>query len=686
MSSPSSADKKAVLDTERAVNEQYIRLMEEKLEKQPSLIKEISVMQSQHWTTAGLPRPGLDPGALSAVIGRVALEDDHSLDDHVRDSIYIAGWRIETDEFETVNWAAPIASIFFEGRDAPYELASSVLARRTFVLRLGDLVDFHDDVEEVGTQPFERVRRKLEIPAAPGRQSSAPVQVPTEEAEERPEAQQEPLVVDAPPEVAEEPVVAPEPQAEEQPAEVEEVPDGLVTSIAGRLGGLRAAGAVAEVIDMPKTGRMGSVLPTMQPEQYHLVSWSPTLPLIVQGQPGTGKTVVAAHRAVWLTSEEREGDRIARLAIIGPSDHYVDHVAPIVSELKEPVAEVRVISLPSMLQRMAGLPNRPKPGPIERIESMWELGRGVEQAVRAMTDRPKSGRMDKRVRAVVERFKSSDLSMVTNTEVRDWLGDLPSWTTLITEARYLPMLASVALALDPRAAGESVGHLIVDEAQDVRPLEWSILTKSLMKSGGEMTLLGDMNQRRSDWTASSWNELATTLELTDDGGESPIEVLETGYRSTKQILRFANSLLPRGDRGEQSLRDGPDPTVRKVREADRTQIVVDEAEALARRHRGFIAIIAVDPKPCGIELRRRHWVRGRFQNSWVKDDHTIVLLMPDEARGLEFDAVVVVEPADIPDNVGRQGVLYTALTRANQELSVVHSNPLPKELRGRVAR
>jgi DNA helicase IV len=58
-----------------------------------------------------------------------------------------------------------------------------------------------------------------------------------------------------------------------------------------------------------------------------------------------------------------------------------------------------------------------------------------------------------------------------------------------------------------------------------------------------------------------------------------------------------------------------------------------------------------------------------------------MVLSPDEARGLEFDGAVVVEPADFPQNYGRRGPLYTALTRPNRELSVVHAKPLPDALR-----
>ncbi len=57
------------------------------------------------------------------------------------------------------------------------------------------------------------------------------------------------------------------------------------------------------------------------------------------------------------------------------------------------------------------------------------------------------------------------------------------------------------------------------------------------------------------------------------------------------------------------------------------------------------------------------------------------VLSADDARGLEFDAVVVVEPIDFPKNLGRRGLLYASLTRANRSLAVGHSRALPDELR-----
>ena len=88
-----------------------------------------------------------------------------------------------------------------------------------------------------------------------------------------------------------------------------------------------------------------------------------------------------------------------------------------------------------------------------------------------------------------------------------------------------------------------------------------------------------------------------------------------------------------------------------------------------------------EPRPISDAFRNAGWSRGEFRDSWKLGDRTIFVFHPDRARGLEFDGVVVVEPDSFPQNVGRDGVLYTSLTRATQELSVVYSGAMPKNLR-----
>ena len=111
--------------------------------------------------------------------------------------------------------------------------------------------------------------------------------------------------------------------------------------------------------------------------------------------------------------------------------------------------------------------------------------------------------------------------------------------------------------------------------------------------------------------------------------------------------------------------------------------VVLEATQLMKRLPGrSVAIISADIDQIVTALRRA----GRSTQPdglhlWSGPDGVIRLLSHDQARGLEFDGVVVVEPANFPSNEGRLGSLYTSLTRANKELVVVNHKALPSALR-----
>ena len=120
------SDRQAVLDAERAVNEQYLYEIEQSLAKQPKHINQVAIAQSQRWTESSLPRPRIDHNATAAIIGRVALHKGHPYSDDLGQTFYVASWRVERDEFETVNWAAPVAGLYFEGHSSEYPIASSI--------------------------------------------------------------------------------------------------------------------------------------------------------------------------------------------------------------------------------------------------------------------------------------------------------------------------------------------------------------------------------------------------------------------------------------------------------------------------------------------------------------------------------------------------------------------------------
>ncbi|MFM8858217.1 MAG: ATP-binding domain-containing protein [Actinomycetota bacterium] len=242
-----------------------------------------------------------------------------------------------------------------------------------------------------------------------------------------------------------------------------------------------------------------------------------------------------------------------------------------------------------------------------------------------------------------------------------------------------PLIAFIHWEIQKPDSLRFVEHVIVDEAQDVTPLEWLLLDE--INEADAWTILGDLNQRRSDHTLATWAEV---LEVIAIERETPIRKMQRGYRSTRPILEYANQLLPRDQRPVFAFQEsGPLPTIRKVRERDLGDRALDELERLLDAYpSGTVAAICQTPSVVTNSLRIVGWVNdGRNRSIWTKGDRAVNILVPDAARGLEFDAVVVVEPAAFPTRYGRLGTLYTALTRANRELAVVHATPLPKSLK-----
>lgn len=311
----------------------------------------------------------------------------------------------------------------------------------------------------------------------------------------------------------------------------------------------------------------------------------------------------------------------------------------------------------------------------------------VQMASPVFRKGPKKAPRDNRdpVRDVYELLRANGTKtrrLSSNPDEIEWMRKLPSFESA-TQRRYLPLLAQCKLAAKPVADADRYDHIIIDEAQDVSPIEWTVLSQFLRK-GGRWTLVGDMNQRRSDVTYGSWKQIASHLAFADlDSFEA--QIMSRGYRSTGAILRFADRLLPAKERGNQTVQEDGDPVQgrRVTRAAELVGSAVETAAALARKHSdGSTAIITVTPHETIRELGRQGWRRpGASQQQWAKGNLTLRLHVPESARGLEFDAVVVIEPGAFPANLGRTGPLYTSLTRANKELAVVWHRDLPEGLR-----
>jgi DNA helicase IV len=226
--------------------------------------------------------------------------------------------------------------------------------------------------------------------------------------------------------------------------------------------------------------------------------------------------------------------------------------------------------------------------------------------------------------------------------------------------------------------GRAYGHAVVDEAQDLSAMELRAVARRCPSRS--MTVLGDLAQATTPGAQSSWDDVVVHL---GSPATASIEVLELGYRVPGPILDVANRLLPivaPGVRPARSVRaDGDPPTIVGVDPGElpgRTGAVVAALAGLWGSV-GVIAPIGLHG-PIGDSLAAAGVAYGTGERGGLGG--VVTLLGPPEAKGLEFDAVVVVEPGAVFDDERGGRLLFVALTRAVQELVVVHAAPLPTAL------
>jgi DNA helicase IV len=253
------------------------------------------------------------------------------------------------------------------------------------------------------------------------------------------------------------------------------------------------------------------------------------------------------------------------------------------------------------------------------------------------------------------------------------------WPKPPRSVRSAPWSDADAVLVD-EAAGlmerlPSFGHVVVDEAQDLSPMQARALARR--SEHGSLTVLGDLAQGTADWAATDWAATLAHLGKPD----AAVAPLSTGFRVPAAVLALANRLLPAlavNVPPAVSLRHDGDLAVRQV--PDVAQALMHEVRtALARE--GSVGVIAAD---AAAEKLRAHLTGGGIDLAEVDDPRAAarVSVVPASlAKGLEFDHVVVVEPAAIvaaePRGLHR---LYVVLTRAVSRLTVIHTEPLPAAL------
>ncbi|MFI1660567.1 HelD family protein [Streptomyces sp. NPDC020472] len=493
-------------------------------------------------------------------------------------------------------------------------------------------------------------------------------------------------------------------------------------------------------IERPRVGPMRDIAATIQPEQDDLVRSDPAASLCVQGAPGTGKTAVGLHRAAYLLYTHPQRIRRSGLLVLGPHRAFLSYIAEVLPSLGEtgirqatldeevarhPVraeddeAAARVkhdARMAELLHR--ALYGRVDPAPAEDLtvpdgSYHWRLPAeelaAIVSAVREEAPPYATGR--ERVRARVVRALQLRAERRSGPMGAAWARRIERaravtafldacWPKTVPEEVLAEVLtdpadpglteaelAAIRWARPPRSyrsarwtaadlvlldelAGlierpEGYGHVVVDEAQDLSPMQCRAIARRT--EFGSLTVLGDLAQGTTPWAARAWDEQLAHLGKPG----TPVVPLTLGYRVPAAIVDLANRLLPRlgadVPAGRSVRRDG-EVTVHRTadlaagaREAVRAALAAEGSVGVVTADH-LVDAVAEAVRSCGAPER-------------------VTVLPATVVKGLEFDHVVVVEPAAIVAAEARgPNRLYVVLTRAVSRLALVHEAELPEFL------
>ena len=199
-------------------------------------------------------------------------------------------------------------------------------------------------------------------------------------------------------------------------------------------------------------------------------------------------------------------------------------------------------------------------------------------------------------------------------------------------------------------------------------------------SMGRATLVGDIAQATGPTRFHDWVDLLDAVAV---DAESRIAELAIGYRVPRQIMDLASQLLPRIAPEifvPRAVREGPeDPRLRPIDEPDLATALVSEVNSRLEGERS-VGVIVPQPQ---LDRIRAVLTEGGLQAGDVLTDglaRQVTVLSPAQAKGLEFDHVIVVEPVAITGPDEDWAYVYIALTRATRTLSVLYSTPDPFEV------
>ncbi|MBW8751616.1 MAG: AAA family ATPase [Propionibacteriales bacterium] len=543
-------------------------------------------------------------------------------------------------------------------------------------------------------------------------------------------------------------------------------------------------GALMAQLSRARDRSMHSIVATIQAEQDRAIRAPNKGVVLISGGPGTGKTVVALHRAAFLLYADRRRYETGGVLVVGPSGvfmRYIERVLPSLGETAvalrslgdvvdglratrrdDPrVAEVKgSAAMAEVLRRTSRqhVPGSPREFRVFYRDDVLQLGsRELGQARRQLLSMGPRNRSTTRVASTLidmmwrqvrserarERtkedfademrtndafleFASSWWPVLDAASVLGWLRDTDllarvadgvlddeavrllakSWgeelsvddVPLVDELRYLlgdppvvndaeedPLdladssLQELTTASDREFAGhrswtpptnriedDGYAHVLIDEAQDLTPMQWRMVGRRGRTA--TWTIVGDPAQ--SSWPVPEESERARAAAIGDKQVHS--FHLSTNYRNSAEIYRYAAAYA------ERVGLDADLPNAVRSTGVEPREVVEPDLEAATRRMLGEMIGAVEGTVGIVVPVARRAevsaWLSGWPEVTGLTEgeDARVVVLTGLDTKGLEFDGIVVVEPAEIEtESPAGRSTLYVVFTRATQQMVTV---------------
>ncbi|WP_307531380.1 HelD family protein [Streptomyces umbrinus] len=260
------------------------------------------------------------------------------------------------------------------------------------------------------------------------------------------------------------------------------------------------------------------------------------------------------------------------------------------------------------------------------------------------------------------------------------------WSRPVRSVKSAKWAAADAVLIDEATdlvqRTHSLGHVVLDEAQDLSPMQYRAVGRRC--TTGSATVLGDLAQGTTPWATRSWEEALTHLGK----GDAVVEELTAGFRVPTDVITYASRLLPHiapGLTPVASVRENPGFFEVRPATADTADAEVVAACEELLRNEGSVGLIAADAR---VPLLAEALAAAGLPYLGPGEETTLttrLTLVPASlAKGLEYDYVVLDEPRAVVDGEPdeRTGLrrLYVSLTRAVSGLIVTHAAPLPPQL------